>query len=92
MPGTTGDYAEERDYAGEIISYVILQTPAQSIDTGVYSKFTLAFTCKGNNVFFPSTTDSMAHDLSENRELSRLGHPLLRASFRYASSPNLSLL
>lgn len=88
-----GDYAEERDYAGELISYVILQTPSQSIDTGVFSKFTLAFSVRGNSVFFPSATDSMAHDLSENRDMARAGHPALQQSrIGYSNSPALSTM
>lgn len=54
---------------GELVNYVILQNPAQSISQagGAYD-WSLQMNIKGNTVFWPQAKDSIANNLFKNNE------------------------
>lgn len=65
VPGI-GEETIFEDLAMETIHYVILQTPVISITTAAPSTFSLIQSIKGNYLFYPRATDSLAARLGQH--------------------------
>jgi hypothetical protein len=72
---TKGEGVDDGHFVGELINYVILQTPAKNITTGENAKFTLQMNIKGNTVFWGKPQDAIANNLFKNNRQSKSPMP-----------------